>query len=130
MLKEPSQPRPCKICGIVGHSATFCFDRPRKPLKQTKKSILKRGKPINRLGKHGKKWLAFRAQWFIDNPAPFYICYYCNDHLNRRETTLDHKIPRSRRPDLRYELDNIVPCCWRCNTLKGSKDDQQFMDDD
>lgn len=119
-------PKPCKICNIVGHSASFCYWRKRKPMKRSKQPTVRKTS-INRLGKHGKKWLAFRTQWFIDNPADFYICYYCGDRLTRRETTLDHKIPRSRRPDLRYDLSNIVTACWRCNTAKGSKDDEQFM---
>lgn len=113
--------RPCKICGIVGHTATFCFDRPKKPFKQTKIKKITRNKPLRRLGKIGKKWLQFRAQWFIDNPADYYICYICGDRLTRRETTLDHVIPRSNRPDLRFDPSNIEPCCWRCNAEKGSK---------
>ena len=38
-----------------------------------------------------------------------------------KNLTLDHKIPRSAAPHLRYVDANIQPACWPCNTLKGSK---------
>jgi hypothetical protein len=37
------------------------------------------------------------------------------------ETTLDHVIPRSRAPELRYDPNNLRPCCWTCNSKKGSR---------
>lgn len=112
-------PKPCKICNIVGHSASFCYWRKRKPMKRSKQPTVRKTS-INRLGKHGKKWLAFRTQWFIDNPADFYICYICGDRLTRRETTLDHVNSRSGNPELRYDNSNLRPCCYLCNTDKGS----------
>lgn len=105
--------KPCKFCGLEGHTKTFCYVRPKNP-------NLKR-KAIRMIGKHGQKWLRTRAEWFKDNPAEFYVCYLCGDTLKPRETTLDHVIPRSRRPDLRYDFSNLRPCCFRCNSKKGSR---------
>lgn len=66
-----------------------------------------------------------RAAWFHSH-APdrdgFYTCYICGDKLLPRETTLDHVKSRSRHPELRFEPSNLQPCCWRCNTAKGSRD--------
>lgn len=69
-------------------------------------------------------WLQARAQWFKENwpnEQGFYICYLCGKWLDQKETTLDHVLPRSRRPDLRYEMSNLMPCCASCNLEKGSK---------
>lgn len=45
-----------------------------------------------------------------------HIDVYTNDfHL----MTIDHVIPKSRGGS--NDIDNLVPCCDRCNTKKGSK---------
>lgn len=41
--------------------------------------------------------------------------------MDKSETTLDHVQPRSGAPDLRYEFSNLKPCCYACNSAKGSK---------
>ena len=76
-------------------------------------------KPINRVGKVAKKWIETRKQWIDEHPGPW-SCYICGTPLNIDTLTLDHVKSRSRRPDLRYEFDNLQPCCWPCNTAKGS----------
>lgn len=102
----------CRFCGGVNHTATFCFARPKGTRVPRKK--------IRQLGKYGHKWLKYRAEYLAKLEEP-YICYLCGDHLKRSEITLDHIIPRSRRPDLRFEDSNIAVCCWRCNKRKGSQ---------
>ena len=42
-----------------------------------------------------------------------YICQYCGEDA----TQVDHVIPRSRGGG--HELDNLLACCAKCNTLKG-----------
>lgn len=71
--------------------------------------------------KHKNLWQKTRRKWFKENSSEFYTCYLCFRFLLPEETTLDHVIPRSARPDLRYELSNLEPCCWECNYKKGSK---------
>lgn len=61
-----------------------------------------------------------RAKWFAAHPAEWYLCHYCGRMLTKVETTLDHKISRSSAPHLKHDFDNLVPCCWPCNGLKGS----------
>lgn len=41
-------------------------------------------------------------------------CDYCNDPLPTASSGLDRK-----NNDLSYTLQNVVPCCYRCNTMKG-----------
>ena|ERR1700751_2246848 len=107
----------CKICGSLSHYQTFCPRKPRKPIKRT------RIKPI---GKIGKQWMDTRAQWLKLNNPP-YTCHYCGCELSIFSVTLDHLHARSRRPDLRNELDNLVPSCMLCNVNKGSLSHDEYV---
>jgi 5-methylcytosine-specific restriction endonuclease McrA len=49
-------------------------------------------------------------------------CYLCGRPLTIETLTLDHVKSRSRHPELRYELSNLRPACWACNTAKSSRD--------
>jgi len=77
---------------------------------------------LKKQGKITKKWLTTRKQWFKLHNEPYYTCNYCHKWLTKNETTLDHVKSRSRHPELRFDLDNLVPCCYKCNYEKGSKD--------
>ena len=73
-----------------------------------------------------KRWSACKAEWFKLNDKDYYFCHYCGKSLPKNMITLDHKIARSRRPELRYDFNNLVPSCWVCNGLKGSIDHDDF----
>lgn len=78
---------------------------------------------MKQIGKQGKLWLKTRKQWLRDNPPNFqgyYQCYICNQYIPQNEVTLDHVKPRSKNPELRYDSDNLKPCCYVCNNKKGS----------
>lgn len=59
-------------------------------------------------------------------------CYYCNNICGsmvagyNRDVTLDHKNPLSRCGD--HDISNLVPCCRGCNSLKGDKTEDEFME--
>lgn len=79
---------------------------------------------MNKRGKITNKWLKVRKQWMKENPPNhqgYYFCYICYRAVPSNEVTLDHIIPRSRRPDLRFDFSNLAPCCGLCNYKKGSK---------
>lgn len=118
----PFKPKPCRICGMPGHTAMTCFARKRNPNLSRRR--------MKTLGKVGKKWIRTRAEWFKQNPAEYYICYICGDRLTPRETTLDHIKSRSRHPELRFELSNLAPCCYRCNQEKGSRELEEVVGND
>lgn len=75
------------------------------------------------MGKQYDKWLKVRAD-FLDTYPPnhqgYYACYLCPKWIYKDEVTVDHVIPRSRAPHLRYVFSNLAICCGACNTAKGS----------
>lgn len=51
-------------------------------------------------------------------------CYFCGDPLTIRSATKEHLTPLERGGA--DELVNIVPACWRCNHLKGTRTAEEF----
>lgn len=115
--------KPCGYCESTMHFPYQCFKNPHlkkygwKGSKSTHTPKVRKGQ-----SKHQKLWNRTRREWFIANPQEFYNCYICGLSLMPWETTLDHVRSRSRYPELRYVMENLQPCCWDCNTRKGSKD--------
>jgi len=68
-------------------------------------------------------------------PTGTWQCTYCPRTLGVVQDldhgiyllTLDHIKSRSRHPELRYDLDNLTPACYRCNSEKGSRDLEEFI---
>ena len=112
-------PKACKSCGAIGHSAFNCPKRPRKPMRAKKR--------LDKMGKVGKKWLEVRNHWFKLHNTSTYMCYLCGRLMPREETTLDHKLSRGRHPELRYDLNNLAPCCAACNKAKGSLSATEYL---
>jgi 5-methylcytosine-specific restriction endonuclease McrA len=116
--------KPCKVCESTWHTAFRCPYKPRKGLKV--------------LGKQGSAWKNTRNLWFEHNPPDengLYYCYICGKPLIRGKPysgvgriTLDHLISRSRNPSLRNSFTNLAPCCWSCNTKKGSLSVKEYHD--
>ena len=102
----------CKHCEGENHLSIQCFKRPKR--------VIKAGRVANR-------WQATRRQWFKVNHSENYYCHYCGRFLLKNEVELDHYLSRSRRPDLRFELSNLVPACHTCNTGKGSMSGDEFL---
>jgi 5-methylcytosine-specific restriction endonuclease McrA len=44
------------------------------------------------------------------------VCYYCGNHFEPDELTMDHIVPLARGG--RSTKDNIVACCKECNNKK------------
>jgi len=113
--------RPCKYCGSLSHWPFQCAKRPRK----THPGVKQR-KPIRKVGKVTRRWIEVRREWLRIHPFPLFHCHYCGREIGRSEMQLDHKEPRSRHPELRYELTNLVPSCGTCNSDKGSQSHDQY----
>lgn len=50
-----------------------------------------------------------------------YICQYCGDDA----TQVDHVIPRAKGGG--HDMENLVACCARCNSRKGSRGEASFL---
>lgn len=116
--------KPCKFCGSTSHTGFSCRNRPQKPLKRSAFKV--KAKPLKRIGKYTQLWIETRILWIKLNGSEGHLCEYCGKPLKPEELTLDHKLSRSRRPDLRYELSNLVPACYACNKAKGSLSREEF----
>lgn len=109
--------KPCKHCGSDKHTSLMCFSKPRTALKSNRKAI-------NRVGPVTAKWIETRNEWIQQNHTETgtWNCYICYELLTIETLTLDHVKSRSRHPELRFDLNNLKPCCASCNSKKGSRD--------
>ena len=72
---------------------------------------------------------AFLMAWLADRRSnQTVLCAYCDlplmtaEPTSFRNGTVDHLLPKRRYKQLEYEQSNGVPCCYRCNAVKGSWD--------
>jgi hypothetical protein len=61
----------------------------------------------------GKTWTLSQEEYLSIILAP---CIYCNSNLNDTAGGLDRI-----NNDIGYHLDNVVPCCGRCNITRGDR---------
>ena len=52
-----------------------------------------------------------------------WTCHYCQQPAQ----TVDHIVPVSKAPDMALSLENLVACCKRCNSSKGSRSAGFFL---
>lgn len=112
LMRNSVKSKTCKHCESENHLSIQCFKRPKR--------VIKAGRVANR-------WQTTRRQWFKANQRESYSCHYCGRFLLKNEVELDHYLSRSRRPDLRFELSNLVPSCHRCNQEKGSMSGDEYL---
>lgn len=117
----------CEICHARAYSNRCAAHKQRGPI--ARRTPLPR--PTRRVRQHGKqalKWVSTRQEWIKRNwsPGVTFTCHYCPTELTLDTLTLDHKHTRSRHPELRYQLSNLVPACEPCNLKKGSIDHDDY----
>jgi 5-methylcytosine-specific restriction endonuclease McrA len=122
LKRSPIKPKPCALCGKLGHSKSFCYLNQKPPIRVRYKSTTKKT-AIRRIGKKGKKWLVVRAAYLATltpDENGCVECAICHKPCEFNKLTVDHIIPRSKRPDLEYEPSNFQPAHYKCNKEKGS----------
>jgi hypothetical protein len=100
------------------------LQKPAKTPPKLQKPLPPPTKKIKQSGKVDVKWKEARRDWLIKykpDENDNYICALCDLPVNKRDVTLDHIIPRSRAPHLRYAQENLQPAHYWCNVAKGSK---------
>ena len=51
-------------------------------------------------------------------------CAYCGEHIKQKNMTVDHYVPQSKGGG--NNIENLMPCCSRCNTMKASDSLETF----
>lgn len=87
-----------------------------------KRSYIKRKTRLNPIGRIGRQWVETRHEWIKIHAGEVWSCYICGTPLTLETLTLDHVKSRGRHPELRFDMDNLKPCCMSCNMAKGSRD--------
>jgi len=65
---------------------------------------------------------AYKKQRLIVLSRDGYVCYYCGQDAN----TVDHIVSIKAGGDP-ISLDNMIACCKRCNSSKGSRSQGLFL---
>jgi len=80
-------------------------------------------KPIQRVGKQGRKTINAVAKWKrTQKPTHegYFICYICSKWVPYLEA--EHVKSKARHPNRRTDPTNLKPTCDDCNRKKLSKD--------
>lgn len=57
--------------------------------------------------------------------AAFPNCFYCRTLLTKKNRSMDHYVPRSRKGT--GSVDNLVTCCKVCNHRKDNQMPEEFL---
>ena len=130
------QEKPCKVCGQYGHTPTFCFQNKKTVIKPNK-TPMKRTR-LKKIGKKTIRWQATKKTFFKLNPPDEQGYHWCeikpcllpnvpmvspgDERLEEGAEicTVDHKLPRSKRPDLIHVQSNLQKAHMKCNEEKRS----------
>lgn len=135
----------CQICKELGHSKFYCKKKPYKPIAKVSKKRLanprkpKTLKPINKVGKYGKKWEETKKLWKNSNPPDDSGFWYCRvggaplsdgragDFGGYFRLNVCHDKSRARHKRLAYEISNLFPGCPKHNRRQGSKSLDEYL---
>lgn len=115
----------CTYCGKTNHTSIACFNKPRKAIKRiSDKTVIKD--------------LESRGEWLQANPGDIergkWLCYLqiseqCPKILTIETLTREHVKPKGSHHSLKYNIANIKPACYFCNSLKGSRSIESLAKD-
>lgn len=114
--REDGLNRRCKTCSIK-NTEKWKTENPesyKTAYKKSSRAVKTRYKQsLNRAKESGKHWdIKFED---YEKLIKKNMCEYCGGELNETRVGLD-RVDSS----IGYTLDNVVPCCGRCNLIKGA----------
>lgn len=128
MILLDNKLKKCRVCKIQKPITDFSSDKTRKDnlnqkCKQCSAEFKKAPKNVYSEYKRSakKRGLQFDIPFnnfilFSDSP-----CYYCGEELDQiRLDRVDN--------NLGYILSNVKSCCWKCNNMKSSLNDIEFLE--
>lgn len=116
--KKPDKHKTCTKCGIVKHNdkmANTSWCKQCSGVARAASMEKPRGRhkyAVNAARIRGLEWSIAMEEHLAILAQP---CDYCGGNLNARGVGLD-RIDNNRG----YHMDNVVPCCGRCNRVRGT----------
>lgn len=126
MKRSQFKRKPCAECQSLYHSKGY--HKPRTALRTARKPMKRES------DKTKSKRQATALQWDKLNPPDEngeWTCYLqispdCPIKLTKQTLVREHYYSKTRRPDLKYEVSNIRPACDPCNSVKLSRNGDEF----
>lgn len=89
--------------------------------------VTRRYDPIK--GPNARRWLTLSRAYLLHAEANHLPCWLCGKPIDYRAdrrrhpnaATVDHRIPRSTRPDLAFKVTNLAPAHRHCNLSRGAR---------
>jgi hypothetical protein len=100
----------CHRCELDRHYAYLKTDIGRAKVRRNSYGILRYGHSKNKAIRNGIIWDISKDQFIELCKLP---CEYCGSKVVTTGSGLDRKDP-----NIGYTIDNVVPCCYLCNTMK------------
>lgn len=100
----------CKKCDAQARNMWLKTDNGRKYRRVYSYTVLRYGHSKNKAKAKGIEWSITKAEFNILRDKP---CAYCGANIVTTGSGLDRI-----NSDLGYILNNVVPCCYLCNTIK------------
>lgn len=134
--KKPKYVKICHACGneyvALSASRKYCKERDCEKKRNEEKKAAQAIKPVTKASlirhrfksiKAGaeKRGLSFNLSFAFVEKHYQSPCHYCGKKIKSVGfDRVDNKIG--------YEQNNVVPCCWDCNSMKGTKTYNHFVE--
>lgn len=55
-------------------------------------------------------------------------CVYCDNRLSWNKVTIDHILPKKEYPQYTYDIQNWLPSCKLCNTIRSDMPIEEYFE--
>lgn len=111
---------PCLTCGVPTRGKPLCPDHAQaKAAQQATRNNQRTHTLTTKQRGYDAAWRKVRALVLANDRQ----CFWCGGYA----TTVDHVLPISSHPELRLDLDNLVPACRPCNSARTTASDSMTV---